>query len=285
MTSLEQTDENAIHIDRFGSHGVWGGYNAFPDDLARGIENAGYGAIWLGGSPKDLTSVRGVLAATESITVATGIVNIWNTDPATIAGEFGSLESEFPGRFYLGIGAGHPEATAEYQRPYEAVSQYLDVLDAEGVPVRRRVLAALGPKMLRLSARRALGAHPYLTTPGHDRIAREILGPSALLAPEQKVVLGTDPVAARAIGRPKVENPYLHLTNYVANLKRLGFTDADIANGGSDELIDALVDHGTTSAVRAAVDEHLTEGANHVAIQLLGSADPIADLTAIIRAR
>lgn len=289
MTSLEQTaepsaDDTAAHVERFGTHGVWGWYGQFPDDVARGIEQAGYGTIWLGGSPANLDSVRGVLAATEAITVATGIVNIWNTDPATIADEYVGLESDFPGRFYLGIGAGHPEATSEYKRPYEAVSQYLDVLDSKGVPVRRRVLAALGPRMLRLSAERALGAHPYLTTPQHTRIARDVLGPAPLLAPEQKVVLDTDAEAARAVGRPKVDQPYLHLKNYVSNLKRLGFTDADIADGGSDALIDALVDYGTPQTVRAAVDRHLAEGANHVAIQLLGSSDPVAGLTAIIDA-
>lgn len=284
MTSLEQTDDIAAHVERFGTHGVWGWFGQFPDDVARGIEQAGYGTIWLGGSPATLDSVRAVLAATEAITVATGIVNIWNTDPAAIADEYAALETDFPGRFYLGIGAGHPEATAEYQRPYDAVSHYLDVLDTKGVPVRRRLLAALGPKMLRLSADRSLGAHPYLTTPEHTRIARDVLGPAPLLAPEQKVVLDTDPEAARAVGRPKVDQPYLHLKNYVSNLKRLGFTDADIADGGSDALIDALVDRGTPQEVRPAVDRHLTEGANHVAIQLLGAKDPVPGLTAIINA-
>ena len=278
------TNENSAHIARFGTHGAWGWFGKFAPDQARAIEELGYGTIWLGGSPKRLGPVRKVLDATETITVATGIVNIWNTDAATIADEYFELEQDFPGRFYLGIGAGHPEATAEYEKPYDAVSRYLDVLDEKQVPVERRLLAALGPRMLRLSAARSLGAHPYLTPPAHTKFAREQLGAHALLAPEHKVVLDADPDAARAVGRPPVDRPYLHLRNYVSNLKRVGWTDADIADGGSDALIDALVAHGTAASVRAQVDAHLTAGADHVAIQILGDGDPVAALTEIIRA-
>ncbi|MBM7369341.1 LLM class F420-dependent oxidoreductase [Gordonia hydrophobica] len=275
----------AVHVQRFGRHGAWGGFSQFSPENARAIERLGFGAIWMGGSPAHLRPVRTILEATEDITVATGIVNIWNTDPATIAAEFADLERDFPGRFYLGIGAGHPEATAEYTSPYQAVRHYLDVLDDAGVPVNRRVLAALGPRMLRLSAERALGAHPYLTTPAHTAIAREALGDEALLAPEHKVVVNSDPQAARAVGRPPVDRPYLHLRNYTSNLKRLGYTDADIADGGSDALIDALVAHGDATSVRAQVDEHLAAGADHVAVQVLGSADIAVELGAIIDAQ
>ena len=156
-----------------------------------------------------------------------------------------------PGRFLLGVGIGHPEATQEYRSPYDTIVDYLDVLDAEGVPVEDRALAALGPKVLALAAERTAGAHPYLTTPEHTRHAREILGDGPLLAPEQKVVLDTDPVAARALGRPAVDRPYLHLRNYTSNLKRLGWTDADLADGGSDALIDALAVHGDAATVAA----------------------------------
>ncbi|WP_420038946.1 LLM class F420-dependent oxidoreductase [Gordonia sp. MP11Mi] len=277
-------NDKTAHIDRFGRHGVWGGFNQFSADTAREIERLGYGALWLGGSPTDLRTVREVLAATDKLTVATGIVNIWNTDPAAIAAEFLELDRDFPGRFYLGIGAGHPEATAEYTSPFGAVGRYLDVLDDGGVPVNRRVLAALGPRMLTLSAERALGAHPYLTGPAHTAQARATVGDGVLLAPEHKVVLGTDPVAARAVGRPPVDQPYLHLRNYTSNLKRLGYTDADLADGGSDSLIDALVAHGDAAAVRAQVDQHVAAGADHVAIQVLGSSDVTADLAAIIGA-
>ena len=278
------TVDNSQHIARFGTHGVWGRFGGFTPDQARTIEELGYGTIWLGGSPKHLGPIRKVLDATEKITVATGIVNIWNTDAATIADEYFALEQDFPGRFYLGIGAGHPEAVAEYEKPYDAVSHYLDVLDDKQVPIGRRVLAALGPRMLRLSADRALGAHPYLTSPTHTQFAREQLGEHALLAPEHKVVLDTDPESARAVGRPPVDYPYLHLGNYVSNLKRIGWTDADIADGGSDALIDALVAHGDSASVRAQVDTHLSAGANHVAIQVLGDSDLVASLAAIIRA-
>ncbi|EGD55159.1 LLM class F420-dependent oxidoreductase [Gordonia neofelifaecis] len=274
--------DRASHIQRFGRHGVWGGFNQFSPESAREIERLGYGTIWLGGSPAHLRPVRRVLEATEAITVATGIVNIWNTDAAAIAAEFADLEQDFPGRFYLGIGAGHPEATAEYTSPYRAVQQYLDVLDDRGVPVNRRILAALGPRMLALSAERALGAHPYLTTPGHTAVARETVGDGVLLAPEHKVVVDADPQAARAVGRPPVDQPYLHLRNYTSNLKRLGYTDADISDGGSDALIDALVAHGDAATVRAQVDEHLAAGADHVALQVLGSSDLTADLAAIL---
>ncbi|MCF8587019.1 LLM class F420-dependent oxidoreductase [Gordonia liuliyuniae] len=280
MTGSDKT----AHIVRFGRHGVWGGFNQFSPDTAREIERLGYGALWLGGSPAHLRPARKMLEATENLTVATGIVNIWNTDPAAIAAEYLELDRDFPGRFYLGIGAGHPEATAEYTSPFRAVERYLDVLDDGGVPVNRRVLAALGPRMLALSAERALGAHPYLTVPTHTAQARETVGDGVLLAPEHKVVLGTDPVAARAVGRPPVDQPYLHLRNYTSNLKRLGYTDADIADGGSDALIDALVAHGDAATVRAQIDEHLAAGADHVAIQLLGSSDVAADLAAIIGA-
>lgn len=286
--ATSRTDRAAVtradHIARFGRYGAWGWYAAFSPDEARAIEGLGYGTIWLGGSPKDLSSVRGVLEATDHITVATGIVNIWNTDPATIAGEFHQLDRDFPGRFYLGIGAGHPEATAEYTSPFAAVGKYLDGLDDGDVPVNRRVLAALGPRMLRLSAERALGAHPYLTTPAHTAEARRELGDDALLAPEHKVVVETNPVAARAVGRPPVDNPYLHLRNYVSNLKRLGYTDADIADGGSDTLIDALVAHGDPADIKRQIDEHLAAGANHVAVQVLGSQTPVDEWAAIIKA-
>lgn len=280
----QDTDVRAAAIEQFGTHGAWGWFKQFPAEQVARMEELGLGTIWLGGSPKHLKPVRAVLEATSTITVATGIVNIWNTDARAIGEEFLALDADHPGRFFLGIGAGHPEATAEYASPYDAVSRYLDVLDDVGVPVHRRVLAALGPRMLRLSADRALGAHPYLTPPAHTKIARETLGSSALLAPEHKVALNTDPVAARAVGRPPVDQPYLHLRNYTSNLKRLGYTDADIADGGSDALIDALVAHGDAAQVRAQVDEHLTAGADHVTIQVLGSSDPTVELAAILGA-
>jgi probable F420-dependent oxidoreductase len=209
-----------------------------------------------------------LLAATKDLVVATGIVNIWQDDAAGVAVSYHRLEGRYPGRFLLGIGAGHREQRSEYIRPYEALEQYLDVLDAAEVPVERRVLAALGPRVLRLAAERAAGAHPYFTTPDHTREARAVLGPDRLLAPEQKVVLESDPAAARALARP-VLGMYLGLTNYVNNFRRMGFTDSDFANGGSDRLVDALFAHGDPATVARRISEHLEAGADHVAVQLL----------------
>ena len=164
------------------------------------------------------------------------------------------ITARHPGRFLLGLGIGHPEATQEYQQPYAKLVSYLDELDELKVPPGGRVLAALGPKVLRLAAERAAGAHPYLVTPEHTRRwARQILGDGPLLAPEQKVVLDATE-RARAIGRPRVQNPYFGLTtNYLSNLRRLGWTDADFADGGSDALIDALAVHGDAAAIARGV--------------------------------
>jgi probable F420-dependent oxidoreductase len=169
----------------------------------------------------------------------------------------------------LGVGIGHPEHTQEYRKPYDALVDYLDTLDGASVPTSRRVLAALGPKVLALSAERSAGAHPYLTTPEHTAQARELVGNSVFLAPEHKVVLTTNADEARKIGRQTVEF-YLGLSNYVNNWRRLGFTDDDVRKPGSDKLIDAVVAYGTPEAIAARLNEHLEAGADHVAIQVLG---------------
>ncbi|HEY5854455.1 MAG TPA: LLM class F420-dependent oxidoreductase [Aldersonia sp.] len=269
--------------ENLGSYGVWRGYKDATPDVAVGIEQLGYGTLWLGGCRRAaLDFVDPLLSATTTLTVATGIADIWANPVDEFAASFHRIERRFPGRFLLGIGAGHPEAHQAYTRPYRALVDYLDALDAAGVPRERRALAALGPKVLELSAARTLGAHPYLTPPAHTRFARDVLGPDALLAPEQKVVLETDPARAREIGRPVVDRPYLHLRNYVANLHRLGYTDADIADGGSDALIDDLVAHGDADAIAARLRAHLGAGANHVAIQVLPQdGDPLPALRAL----
>lgn len=264
-----------------GTYGIWRREPDLNPELAVTIEKLGFGAIWIGGSPGGaLESVRQLLAATERITIATGIVNIWMSEPAGIARAYHEIVAQHPDRFLLGIGIGHPEATREYRKPYDTIVDYLDALDAADVPVEGRALAALGPKVLRLSADRTAGAHPYLVTPEHTRLAREILGPDKLLAPDQKVVLETDPEKGRAIARPGVERPYLHLTNYVTNLKRLGWSDEDVANGGSDALIDALAPHGDAETIARAATAHVDAGANHVAIQVLGP-DPVPGYRAL----
>jgi probable F420-dependent oxidoreductase len=252
-----------------GRIGVWAIQPNLSADLARELEDVGYGTIWIGGSPDgDLEFVDELLNATERLVVATGIVNIWKDDARTVARSFHRITAAHPGRFLLGIGVGHPEKTTDYKHPYRNLVEYLDVLDVEGVPRDERALGALGPKVLRLAAERSAGAHPYLVTTDHTRQAREILGAGVLLAPEQKVVIDTDPAKARAIGRPTIE-PYLHLNNYASNLKRLGWSDEDVNPPGSDAIIDALLGHGDTAAVAARVRQHLDAGADHVCIQLL----------------
>jgi probable F420-dependent oxidoreductase len=201
--------------------------------------------------------------------LATGIINIWSSPAAEVAESYHRIENDYPGRFLLGIGIGHPEHTQEYRKPYDALVDYLDTLDGASVPTSRRVLAALGPKVLALSAERSAGAHPYLTTPEHTAQARELVGNSVFLAPEHKVVLTTDADEARKIGRQTVEF-YLGLSNYVNNWRRLGFTDDDVRKPGSDKLIDAVVAYGTPEAIAARLNEHLEAGADHVAIQVLG---------------
>jgi probable F420-dependent oxidoreductase len=219
-----------------GKVGIWRHPSGLTPEVVVEVEALGYGAIWVGGSPPgDLGVVDQLLDTTDHIAVATGIVNVWKDDAVTVAASYHRITASHPGRFLLGLGIGHPEATQEYQQPYAKLVSYLDELDDLKVPAGGRVLAALGPKVLRLAAERAAGAHPYLVTPEHTRWARQILGDGPLLAPEQKVVLETDPERARAIGRPRVRNPYLGLTNYLSNLRRLGWTDADFADGGSDD--------------------------------------------------
>lgn len=257
-----------------GRYGVWTGGPVTPEQ-AVAIEKLGYGAVWVGASPPaDLSFVEPILQKTERLQVASGIVNIWTADARDVAESYHRIEDAYPGRFLLGVGVGHPEHTEQYAKPYDALVQYLDVLDAATVPTSRRVIAALGPKVLQLAAARAAGAHPYLTTPEHTGMARDLLGNTVFLAPEHKVVLTTDAEAARHVGRQTVEF-YLGLSNYVNNWKRLGFTDEDVAPPGSDRLIDAVVAHGTPDAIAARLAEHVAAGADHVAIQVLGGADEL----------
>ncbi|HEX3589782.1 MAG TPA: LLM class F420-dependent oxidoreductase [Pseudonocardiaceae bacterium] len=257
-----------------GKLGIWRGAADLTPELAVDVERLGYGAVWIGSSPDgSLAIVQSLLDATERITVATGIVNMWKDDAATVAASYHRIAQRHPDRFLLGVGIGHPEATKEYRSPYDTIVRYLDDLDAADVPRSAVALAALGPKVLKLAAERTAGAHPYLTTPDHTREAREIIGQGVLLAPEQKVVFDTDAERARAVARSRVENPYLHLTNYRGNLKRLGWSDADMDNGGSDALIDTLAPHGDAATIAGALTAHLDAGADHVCVQVLGE-DP-----------
>jgi probable F420-dependent oxidoreductase len=256
--------------------GVWTTYRAIGDEhaseAAKLVEDLGYSAFWLGGSPR-LPSVRPLLESTHDLVVGTGIVNVWQYEPAELAGEHAELEREFPGRLLLGIGIGHPEATSVYTKPLTTMGRFLDGLDAAAQPVEReqRSLAALGPKMLELSAERASGALPYFTPVEHTRFAREQLGPDALLAVEVACVLDSDTERARASAR-EYARLYLGLRNHTNNLLRFDFTDEDIAGGGSDRLIDAVVPQGSAGQVAEAVRAHLDAGADHVCVQPLGAS-------------
>jgi probable F420-dependent oxidoreductase len=264
--------------DRLGRFGIWRAHAQVTPGLAGGIEQAGFRALWLGGSPDgDLAQVAGLLAATSQLIVGTSIVNIWKDPPHEVARSTVRLLDRYPGRFVLGIGAGHREATQQYQKPYDTLAAYVTAVLDDRVGQKDLVLAALGPRVLRLAGERAAGAIPYLVPPEHTRRAREILGPGPLLAPEHKVVLDPDPVRARALGRSRVSHPYLGLINYTSNLRRLGWAEPDLRDGGSDALIDALVAHGPADQVADQLGRHLAAGADQVVIQLLTEpgADPV----------
>jgi len=269
---------------RLGRFGVWRSASLVTPELAAGIERLGFGALWLGSSPAgNLIQAGELLDATTTLTLATSIVNMWRDQPEDVAGSFARVHRRHPGRFLLGIGAGHREAAAQYARPYETLARYVDVLQAGGVPRDSLVLAALGPRVLGLARDRAGGAIPYLVPPEHTRRARAVLGPGPLLAPEHKVVLDTDPDRARALGRTRVQRPYLGLVNYTSNLRRLGWSEADLSGAGSDALIDALVAHGSPAEIAAQLTRHLDAGADHVCLQLVTEegADPLPSFRAL----
>jgi probable F420-dependent oxidoreductase len=267
---MTASDTTTTNLGRFGVFGL-----GATVKQAQEIERLGYGTIWVGGSPPaELAFVEPLLESTSALKVATGIVNIWTAAAKPVAESFHRINSAYPGRFVLGVGVGHPEVDAQYRKPYDALVSYLDELDEYGVPADQRVLAALGPRVLRLSAERAAGAHPANATPEHAARARAIIGPNALLAPVHNVVLTADAEEARAIGRTALA-PYFNTTNYVSNWKRLGFTDADVTPPGSDKLIDAVIAHGTPDEIATRLGEYLGAGANHVAILVRGGPEKV----------
>jgi probable F420-dependent oxidoreductase len=274
---------------QLGEFGVWTTHRAIGEEnagaAARLIEDLGFGTLWLGGSPQ-LPALRPLLEATERIVVATGILNVWASEPAQVARDFAELEARFPGRVLLGIGIGHPEATSQYSKPMAAMQAFLDGLDTatDPVPRARRCLAALGPKMLELSAEHSLGAHTYFVPLDHTRAARERLGQTAILAPELACVLDDDAESARAKARSYAEM-YLGLRNYTNNLLNHGFSRQDVAHGGSDRLIDAIIPHGGADEIAAAARQHLAAGADHVCLQTVGASGiPRAEWTALASA-
>lgn len=247
-----------------GTFGVWGSRYLWADrvDEVAELEALGYGTFWLGSSPEsDLGLVERLLDATKSITIATGIVNVWQTEPEDVAASFHRIGSD---RLVLGVGVGHKQIDQAYEKPYDKLVSYLDRLD---VPAERVLLAALGPKVLKLAADRTAGAHPYLVPVEHTAAARAVLG-GKILAPEVTVVVEEDRQAARAIAREQLSY-YFSLTNYTSNWQRWGFSEEEVAGLGSDRLIDALVAHGSPEQVAAKLRAHLDAGADHVAVQSL----------------
>lgn len=239
-------------------------------EAARLAEQLGFGTFWLGGSPR-LPTVRPLLEATGGLTVATGIVNVWAYEPAELAAEYAALAPDFGDRLLVGIGIGHPEATSDYTRPLSSMRRFLDGLDAAEPPLAPadRCLAALGDKMLDLCAERSLGAHTYFVPVQHTRAARERMGDGELIATELACVLDEDPRSARAAARGYAQM-YLGLRNYTSNLLRYGFTESDLADGGSDRLIDAIIPHGSAAEIADAAQAHLEAGADHVCLQPVG---------------
>jgi probable F420-dependent oxidoreductase len=266
-----------VNLGTFGVHYVQA---ELSPDAAAEIEQLGYRALWISGSRgADLTVVRRILDATENLVVATGVLNIWYAEAHAVAETYHRVEAAYPARFLLGIGAGHPELGADFRSPYRAMIDYLDVLDEYDVPKPRRLLAALGPRMLQLAAERSAGAYAYLVTPKYTRQARDLVGPNPVLAVEHKVALGQT-AHTRNAGRHAIEVS-LGLANYRANLARMGFGERDVAQGGSDALIDALVAQGDAATAATQLRAQLDAGASHLVVHAVPNADRLATLAAL----
>jgi probable F420-dependent oxidoreductase len=269
-----------IRVDRLEKVGVW----AYPSTLSptsvNDLEQLGYSALWLADTKADLAEVHRLLAATERMVVGSYILNVWSAPAQTAAEAFHRIDAAFPGRFVLGIGAGHQEVNRDYRTPVQAVADYLDKLDDLDVPPQRRALAALGPRMLELARDRTAAVLPYLITPDYIRDARIRVGPNTTLISEQTVVLTDDHAQARALGRNGLQ-VYLGLSNVRRSLGRMGFHDDDMAPPGSDRLLDALIAYGNTENVAARVHEHLGAGADQVLVHAL---TPDNDMMPALRA-
>jgi len=268
-----------VELGRIGiwSRHLWGERDSVMEAAAE-LEDLGYGTLWFPNAPRMFERARDLLDATRRVVVAPGIASIWTHTAADAAAAHHALTQAHPGRFLLGLGVSHAhlvdrEEPGRYSRPLTRMRDYLDSLDAAPtpVPVKERILAALGPRMLELARDRSAGAHPYLGTVEHTRRAHEVLGTGRLLAPELAVVFETDPARARAIAREHLTF-YLQAPNYTNNWLRLGFTPDDLADGGSDRLVDEVVAWGSSDAIRERIAEHHRAGADHVCLQVLTPA-------------
>jgi probable F420-dependent oxidoreductase len=259
-----------------GALGIWSRELRFGDpgeivEAAAELEGLGFGTLWvpdLGGPVFE--AVERLLASTERICVATGILNVWMHEPDEVAAAQDDLEGRYPRRFLLGLGIGHAPIIDRYRQPLATMRAFLDALDAARPQGSRppRVLAALAPKMLALAAERASGVHPYLVPVEHTRLVRASLGPAALVAQELTVVLGGDDDACRRRARADLAG-YLALPNYVNTWRRLGYGDDDVADGGSDRLIDALYAYGTPVRIAERIDRYRAAGADHVCLRVV----------------
>ncbi len=265
----------AVNLGRVG---VWSmecrfGDAAAIDIAASELERLGYGTLWIPGGIDDavLGDVDRLLSKTNRIAIATGIINIWRQEPEQVAAWFNGQGADRQSRIMLGIGVSHGVIIGEtWGKPVAVTRSWLERLLAAGVPTENICVAALGPKMLALSGELTSGAHPYLVTPEHSARARAILGPGKLVAPEQGVVLESDPAKARALATEALTH-YRTMPNYVNNWKRLGFSDDDCAQV-SDQLLDGLFGHGSAADVAARVKAHHDLGADHVCIQAITGA-------------
>ncbi|MFD7527874.1 TIGR03620 family F420-dependent LLM class oxidoreductase [Streptomyces sp. NPDC059849] len=268
---------------KLGTIGIWSlafthGDRTEAQDAAAELEELGYGAIWLGGSPGgnprgDLVTAAEVLAATDRIAVATACVSIWETSPNRLAATYHALPQQQRSRLLIGLGVSHADFVGRYREPYRALCSYLDELDAvtPSLPSTARLIGAHGPQMTRLAAAKSTGVHPYLVDPAHTAWARSMLGDGPMLALEQTVILHTSAETARARARTMLA-PYLKLRNYRSAWLRGGFTTEDLAFGGSNRLIDALFAWGSPDEIAARLTEHRTAGADHVAVQVVTDA-------------
>jgi probable F420-dependent oxidoreductase len=286
MTAIPEERAQVLR-ERIGRVGVWLGplgLEPSGEELAAiaRIERLGYGTAWFGEGPNNreaLSHAALLLGASERLMIATGIANIWARDAAAAINGANTLNEAYNERFLLGLGVSHAPIVNsrghDYAKPLTAMRAYLKAIDQHtyAAPAAEHpspvVLAALRPKMLELARERTAGAHPYFVPPSHTARARATLGPVPLLAPEQVVVLETDEIRAREIGRRHMAN-YLRMPNYVNNLRTLGYEDGDFADGGSERLVDAIVAWGDEQAIAARVREHLDAGADHVAVQAYG---------------
>ena len=265
---------------QLGSIGVWSGSlrRGGPEmyEAAAELEDLGFTALWFpGGGHEDISDhINKLLGATRRAVIATGIVSIWTHPADRIAAMHHDFVQRFPERFLLGIGISHQHvvqgAGLTYEKPLTKLRSYLDELDSAPtpVPVEERIIASLGPLSLKLARERSIGTHPYFMPVSHTRVSREAMGPGKIVAPELMVVVESNPERARAIARQSMDR-YLHAPNYVNNLLRLGYTEDDIGNGGSDRLTDDLIAWGSPDNIMQRVREHHAAGADHVCIQVL----------------